>query len=300
MTWAPVQYRTYAALRWMLRRLRLAGVVKALWPDGARAAANAAYRGVVQAPEEPLYVGGQRMFLASAGRYASPDMAMGVYEPGTTRLIERLLKPGDCVLDIGAHVGYYALLAARLVGSGGQVFAFEPEPENYALLVQNVALNGYRNITAVQRAVSDHAGAGQLFLSTADNGRHSLYRLEGSRGACVAVQTTTVDEFLAALGWPPVHFIKLDVEGGELAALSGMTGCLARSPRIALIVEYCPWIMQALGTVPQRLPEALLKLGLESAVVSDRGTVSLAADGIEALTRRLLQQRSYVNLLCQR
>ncbi len=76
---------------------------------------------------------------------------IGEYEPETTDLFVSLLHEGDVVVDIGAHIGYYTLLAARTVGKDGKVFAFEPDPDNYALLVKNVEMNGYNNVTAVQK-----------------------------------------------------------------------------------------------------------------------------------------------------
>src|SRR5690348_7565067 len=67
-----------------------------------------------------------------------PDLLFGSYEEGTTNIFERLLKEGMAVVDVGANLGYYALLAARLVGESGKVYAFEPDPTNYALLTKNI------------------------------------------------------------------------------------------------------------------------------------------------------------------
>ena len=73
----------------------------------------------------------------------------GTYEPEQTRAFEELVKPGDTVLDVGAHVGYYTLLSSVLVGASGRVFAFEPNPRNYHYLDQHVYLNRCRNVTTV-------------------------------------------------------------------------------------------------------------------------------------------------------
>jgi len=79
----------------------------------------------------------------------------GEYEPVETKLILELVKPGAAILDIGANIGYYSLLFAKLTGPSGQVFAFEPDPYSYDLLQQNILENGYTNIFAFQLGVSD-------------------------------------------------------------------------------------------------------------------------------------------------
>ena len=69
-----------------------------------------------------------------------------------TALVKRIVRNGDIVVDIGAHIGYYTLIFARLVGPKGKVFAFEPEPNNFNLLIKNIKINGYKNIIPVQKA----------------------------------------------------------------------------------------------------------------------------------------------------
>ena len=81
-----------------------------------------------------------------------------VYEPSETKTIKTHVKKGDVVLDIGANIGYYTLIFAELVGEKGKVYAFEPDPTNFDLLRKNVEINGYRNITLIQKAVSNKNG----------------------------------------------------------------------------------------------------------------------------------------------
>src|SRR5262249_36832247 len=87
----------------------------------------------------------------------------GIYEPAETRFVEANVPRGGCVLDIGANIGYYTLLFARAVGPAGRVFAFEPEPENFDLLRQNVRSNGYENVRMENLAVADENGWLNLF-----------------------------------------------------------------------------------------------------------------------------------------
>src|SRR2546422_5286600 len=88
----------------------------------------------------------------------------GIYEPLVTELIQNEVKTGDVVLDIGAHIGYYTLMFAELVGPHGKVFAFEPVPSNFALLQKNVQFNGYHSVALIQKAVSDKEGKAVIYL----------------------------------------------------------------------------------------------------------------------------------------
>jgi hypothetical protein len=78
----------------------------------------------------------------------------GTYEPFQTSLVKQWIKPGNTVLDIGANIGYYTLIFAKLVGTSGRIFAFEPEPNSFMILSEIVARNNYTNVTRYQKAVS--------------------------------------------------------------------------------------------------------------------------------------------------
>jgi FkbM family methyltransferase len=78
------------------------------------------------------------------------------------------------VVDIGANIGYYSLIAAEPIGTDGKVYAFEPDPDNYALLVRNVELNGYRNVETVEKAVSSESGFVTLYIDRSNFGNRSL------------------------------------------------------------------------------------------------------------------------------
>lgn len=96
-------------------------------------------------------VQGHKMFLDSKD---SLRLSIhGIYEPLETELAKKEVKKGNVVLDIGANIGYYTLIFAKLVGEDGKVFAFEPDPTNFALLKKNVEMNGYKNVMFVQKAV---------------------------------------------------------------------------------------------------------------------------------------------------
>jgi FkbM family methyltransferase len=138
----------------------------------------------------------------------------GSYEPEQTRLFLGHIARGATVLDVGAHVGYYTLLSARLTGAAGRVFAFEPHPRNCGFLRRHVAVNGFDNVTVEQAAVSDVAGKARFEGGTGSGTGHLT-----DRGG-FEVRTLRLDDFCAAHSITPTA-IKIDVEGAELHVLRG-------------------------------------------------------------------------------
>jgi FkbM family methyltransferase len=242
------------------------------------------------------------MVLASGKSYAPIDMAMDKYEEGTVRLFERLLEPGMGVVDVGAHVGFFTLIAARLVGPTGRVYAFEPEPLNYALLSANIQKNGYSNILAVQKALANSSGPRQLFISSLDNGSHSLYRGRGRQGKeTLPIEATTLDAFLATQEWPRVALVKIDVEGAELSVLEGMSRLLGGSHVPRLIIEFCPYLLEFAGRNPLELIGKLASLGFKVHFIDDQECPTPVQEvNLDMMIARLTRPQTYVNLFCSR
>src|ERR1035441_6724268 len=135
-----------------LRRSRMGRKLIAAINVVGQGAARLVYLG----PGAPFFIDGHKIFLSgrNAPSWGFVDSVLhDQYEPETKALLGSLIRPGMTVFDIGAHVGHYTLLAARIVGPTGRVYAFEPEPENFALLKRNVELNGYKNVTCVPKEI---------------------------------------------------------------------------------------------------------------------------------------------------
>jgi hypothetical protein len=105
----------------------------------------------------------------------------GEYEKGTTKVFMKTVKKGMTFVDVGACVGYYSLIAAKLVGSDGKVFAFEPEPLNFEWLIRSISINGFKNILPIRKAVSDKNGLIELYLDKDNIGGHSIVRNRGEK-----------------------------------------------------------------------------------------------------------------------
>lgn len=174
------------------------------------------------------------------------------YEPETTLVWQGLVFPGMTVVDLGAHVGYFTLLACRELAQRGRVYAFEPQPSARELLEKNVAANGYQGIVAVvPKAVSSAAGNATLFTGQTDVAETSLFPRIGVEGSTVEVECTTLDAFFESEGWPSIDIMKMDIEGAERAALQGMPEVSRRNPQLKLIIEFNPECMRAAHVSPE-------------------------------------------------
>jgi FkbM family methyltransferase len=117
----------------------------------------------------------------------------GFYEENETEMFEKIIKAGDTVLDISANIGYYTLIFAKLVGKNGRVFAFEPEPTNFALLKRNVRMNSYNNVVLEQKAVSNKTGKVKLYISE-NPGLHRIYNSYDGR-KFIEVEAICLDDY---------------------------------------------------------------------------------------------------------
>jgi FkbM family methyltransferase len=244
-------------------------------------------------------VNGHKMVLTSSGAYPPVAMAMDNYESETTEQFERTLTAGMVVLDIGAHVGYYSLLAARLVGPSGKVFSFEPEIDNYQLLRQNIELNGYENIYTNQCAVSNKVGETTLFLANLDSGRHSIYNHSLPQKGSYTVPTVTIDSFLEEQGWPKVDLVKIDVEGAEPDVLEGMGQTVKRSSELKLIMEFNPTLLMNSGTDPDRFLETPTAWGKKIFSIDGKaGLTPIDPAEWPDLVKILAAKETSINLYC--
>jgi FkbM family methyltransferase len=149
------------------------------------------------------------------------DFYFGLCDQYELQLVAERLRTGGDFVDVGAHIGLYAVRAARELGDRGRVVAFEPNPSARAQLEENITLNGRNNVIVVAAAAAAASGRATLHVpATADP---SFSSLEGGRfaeGAPVEIETETIDTAVAGHALRP-SVIKIDVEGGELDVLRG-------------------------------------------------------------------------------
>jgi FkbM family methyltransferase len=218
------------------------------------------------------------------------ELLMSWFEYDSVRWCRHLVRPGMTVVDVGAHIGYYSRLLSEMVGSQGQVLAFEPDPENFATLTSNLSPPRYSNVQAFNCALSDRDGVLPLHRSLG-NSNHSLLAGYTESQETVEVETVTLDAFLAARGIDRVDFIKIDVEGAEPLVLAGMTRTITHSPDLTMLVEYNPEALRCGDVPPEDMIRSLQDTGFCVQAILPGGTLG---DVPETMST------NYFNLLCRR
>lgn len=179
--------------------------------------------------------------------FAPHLMFEGYWEYWITDFIWRTVKPGQVAVDVGANHGYYTLLLADLVGPDGKVYAFEPNPRLAELLDRNIALNGFWHVAEARAAAAGDCDGdtARLVIPEQDPKNAHLIgpdqdvppHLDATRCAVREVPLITLDEAVPGRA----DFLKVDVEGAEEAVWRGMQRLIARSPGIAILIEFNPW-----------------------------------------------------------
>jgi len=292
-------YRVYVIVRRFSRALGIMGWIDRSMPviKAARWMRESIAGGSTVVITEPMY--GHRM--QTNPDYIDLIKGQG-YEKGTTKLFTELVKEGMNVVDIGANIGYYTLLAARRVGPHGRVYAFEPEPQNFKLLTENLRLNGYKNVIAVQKAVSNKSGTVSLFLGMRGSGTHSLVSTRDYSKEAIGIEAVTLDEFFEKAGTPDIHVIKMDIEGWEIEALDGMRNTVIHNSPLSMLLEFYPWGLLTRNMNPKALIDKVTQLGFSISIIDDETgqTTSLSEYHRGQIDQFVVKHKTAVNLLAQK
>jgi FkbM family methyltransferase len=161
------------------------------------------------------------------------------FEKGERKFVERFLQPGMTVLDVGAYFGIYSLVASLRVGAGGRVIAFEPSPRQMWKLRLNLRLNRCANVRVENLALSSTEGEAEFFVAIGGaEGFSGLRRPDvGAQVRSLRVRTAALDDYLREHSIEAVHFIKLDVEGGELDFFRGASKLLGQTRAPVILCE---------------------------------------------------------------
>lgn len=183
-------------------------------------------------------------------------------------VLENYLKKGHTVLDVGANIGFYSLLARSIIGPEGKVFSFEASSDNTYLIGMSTKENSFENITVVNAAISNKTGNGFLYVSPYYNSEHSLFDYHYSSGENsdekIPVCLETVDDFLEnKIHDMDVDLIKMDIEGSESMALEGMTKMINHNDEIVLVTEFWPQGFKNSNSEPKEFLETLNSLGFK-------------------------------------
>jgi FkbM family methyltransferase len=166
----------------------------------------------------------------------------GLWEPDISHMIAGLLSEGDVFVDVGANIGYYSLMASRLVGDAGAVVAVEASPRIFSRLEANIRANQAANIRAVNVAAADQSGRVTIYSGPRQNSGASSTLKEWRNGEAEAVVAALpLDQILTEDERGRVRLVKIDVEGAETPILSQLLSSIDSYPHdMGIIVEFSP------------------------------------------------------------
>lgn len=211
---------------------------------------------------------------------ASHLLAGRLYEPDITIPLLKILQPGDTFIDIGAHVGYFTVMASMAVGETGRVIAVEPDGENRDALLRQISLNRCENVTIVPCCMGDREGDVEFYINSDNDGGHALWNPashpfnERSRQRVIKrlCRMVTLDSILASrCDIPPIRAIKIDAEGCEAGIIRGGIGTIQRHRVPFLFIEINHHALHEMGTSAAELVSLIASNGYGGYLVTVEG-----------------------------
>jgi len=228
----------------------------------------------------------------------------GTWEPNPTRLLKQIVRSGDRIVDVGAHIGYYTVILGAASMPGGRILAVEPDADNFLLLRDNVEANLTPGVAELVNAAVGPI-AGWTSLVRGEEWNTGDYRIAAA--SCeepfstkehdmpVVVPVTTVDDLTRA--WDCVNLIKIDAQGCEPLIIRGMQATLASNPELIILTEFWPKGILAMGQSPSEYCRQLADLGFRLYNADDARLRSIGCDELRQFDDNMEWS---INLLCVR
>lgn len=205
-----------------------------------------------------------------------------IHDPHIVEFLKSCLAPGAVFIDVGANLGWFTVIASRLVGPNGHVIAIEPDPINLSLLKENVSRNYCANVSIVMAAAGDKETTALLFRSPDNQGDHRL-AASSDRPDCVEVLVAPLDELISKLV-KRVDMIKIDTQGSEAAVVRGMQDTLRSNPTARVVFEYWPYGLAECGSSAKDLVHVLRNWPTNLWLLHENGLAHMVdADCLERL-----------------
>jgi len=243
--------------------------------SGRGTIANTSLFRAISRTSEPIVMtklyDGSMIFVNLDDYVGRPIYYFGDLDRKISWVFQKVLRPGDTVLDIGANFGLYTMYASKLVGQRGHVHAFEPQQNLAELIKKSAQINGYSQITLHNIALSEDDGIIDLFIPTDNSGRASLSKKIGRSGTIIQVQKKNTANYLSSLAIDTIRLMKLDVEGHEEIILqSGLEFFRTHRPDVILFEEHKKPIAQqptvklieSIGYVIFEIPKSKFRMRL--------------------------------------
>ena len=226
----------------------------------------------------------------------------GIHGTHDFKIIKNNVKDGDNVIDLGANIGYFTLILAKLVGPTGKVFAFEPDPRNLALLKKNVEYNNYKNVIIVPKAVSNVNDKCTLYTGQKTFGQNKIYKPKKTKTQKfipIDSETVRLDDFFKTNGLlDKISFIKMDVEGAEFLALSGMKEILKLNKNIKIFTEAEISYLEDAGSSYDQFIDLLTENDFTFSLVDNRSETLTKVN--KSQLEKILNDEGSVNIFCVR
>jgi len=225
------------------------------------------------------------------------EMLFQKYEEETVNFFKKNIRPGMAIIDIGAHIGYYTVFFAKLVGPTGTVYAFEADKDNFKLLEKNVGSR--KNVHLFNEAISDKDGFIDFYKIKSSTGCHSLIAPQNDEFKKINIPTTTIDSFIEKHHLNKVDFIKIDIEGGEYLALLGMQKLFNTGRDLSIIMEFRPEAINSAKINPQEFLKIIRGFGFEIFEILPKGDIRPVAKNIE-IEKFNYYRTMFINLLLKK
>ena len=238
-------------------------------------------------------VQGSRMILDLNDLGISRELALyGVHERNSTAEVKKIIRPGMKILEIGANIGYYALLESKLAGPSGHLYAIEPSPYNFECLKKNIELNGIRNADLYKAAFGEKRSKAIFYLYDRSNLSSFIKREDmGMKAEEIEVEVTTLDDFLRG---KTIDFVRMDVEGYELEILKGGAAALSTEYKPKLFfIEVHSALLHKKNSSGREIIESLGRYGYEVVRSFYRGQAKISVDSAEKMLKHPLLENGY-------
>ena len=225
----------------------------------------------------------------------------GVFGPRDTQTVKDNVFSGNIVVDLGANIGYFTCLLAKIVGEGGKVFAFEPDPRNLKLLRRNIQENDYKNVIIADKAVSDVNGSCTLYSSQKKFGANRIFESKKKQThdfIPIKSETICLDDYFEKQNLlKKIDFIKIDVEGSEFRAFNGMKKILGLNNNLKIFTEIAPSLLEDAGSSGKQVLDFLQEHKFINFFISDNRKNTLSKITKNELLIQL-EQLHIINILC--
>jgi FkbM family methyltransferase len=241
--------------------------------------------------DKPLNLDGFKIFIDSNDSLELLRKKNFYENNKEVEIMKKIVKKGDIVLDIGANIGIYSLLLAKLVGETGKVYSFEPDPQNFDTLLKNIKINRYENIIAINKAISKKTGKIKLYLAEWNKGDHRIYPSDEKR-KFLEIEAVNLDNYFKDNN-EDIKFVKIDIQGAEPLLFEGGQ-LFFKNKKPIVLQEFWPVGINASG---EDLKKFLDFLASNYKIYSENNAkIEIKPKDILSLVS--IKKRNHTNLLC--